>query len=979
MRRTRGVARLLSSLSLHISHTCGASRSLRLQPCAALCTLAKSAPPSASTAPQSELRANDYSPMSTIEGGFLAQADAELVHDFCAELRSAPTGSGTSPLIPAWARAGAIQALEVMAQQAPAQLWRNNAELHSWLAGANLWDREVLLAAADPLLAKAVIAQHSKARDASPALLSLRELTAMLHTVLPAWAQAQGIQAPATPEPAAPGFGTAPASRPAPKPTTQYTPTVAIDTGLSAEDRAVIQAGMQPLYAHADAMTLAEDFYGIPPQLWVRSVAKLRRVLCSTPFEVLMPCESEQAVATARARGELAALHIDPVLPASVRGMAAAREYLDAQAARVAARARLRNQATLHTITAVHAALCIAGPQDSQLNASAAWTEERAVLALRGALSRLHAASSSRDPDAHPVYMDWVPLVARAAEVYFGEDVSTARAMRDTADLRQPHQWYPLARSMKRRIVYHAGPTNSGKTYRALQALKAARSGVFAGPLRLLALEVYETLNTAGCITNLITGQEKKELPFASHIACTVEMAPTDRTVDVAVLDEIQLLGDPWRGWAWTRALLGIAAPEIHLCGDPAAIPAVQAIAQLCGDELEINYYSRRSTLEVSDETLGGSLARVQPGDAVIAFTRRNIYAIRRAIEQSTPYKCCLIYGSLPPETRSAQARLFNEPDSGYDVLVASDAVGMGLNLNIRRVVFQAVHKFDGTTKRELLAPEAKQIAGRAGRAGTRWPNGIATTLHAADLPVLREALDAPVVPIERAGICPTDEQLVAFEAHMPAGTSLPKLLSAFVEASRLDGSAYFMGRMDHIMAAAKALEAVPGLDLRTRYTLCAAPVQLQREDLKAYFLAWAHALAAGRVATMDVQLPLEGAWDVHGMESMELLETRAASLDLYIWLAQKFPASFPQLAAALAAKQQAVRWIESGLESLTARRHRTARPAAGVSHTLASQRTAHAHMGGHTRSGGRRHRPGSSRTRAQRSSSSSSAAASSM
>ena len=140
-----------------------------------------------------------------------------------------------------------------------------------------------------------------------------------------------------------------------------------------------------------------------------------------------------------------------------------------------------------------------------------------------------------------------------------------------------PHELYPNARSMKRKIVYHGGPTNSGKTYEALQRLKMASGmgGIYCGPLRLLALEVYEKLNIDGIFCQLVTGQDKRYIPSSLHTSCTIEMCNIDKVYDVAVLDEIQLISDTERGWAWTRAFLGLQAYEIHVCGSMEAAGTV--------------------------------------------------------------------------------------------------------------------------------------------------------------------------------------------------------------------------------------------------------------------------------------------------------------------------------------------------------------------------------------------------------------------
>jgi ATP-dependent RNA helicase SUPV3L1/SUV3 len=122
----------------------------------------------------------------------------------------------------------------------------------------------------------------------------------------------------------------------------------------------------------------------------------------------------------------------------------------------------------------------------------------------------------------------------------------------------------------------------------------------------------------------------------------------------------------------------------------------------------------------VANESLNGDYRKIQKGDCVVAFSKADLFSIKAEIERLTPYKCCLVYGQLPPETRSAQARLFNEDDTGFDVLVASDAIGMGLNLNIRRIIFHTTLK-GGKRDQSWIEPGyIKQIGGRAGRLSSK-------------------------------------------------------------------------------------------------------------------------------------------------------------------------------------------------------------------------------------------------------------------
>ena len=253
------------------------------------------------------------------------------------------------------------------------------------------------------------------------------------------------------------------------------------------------------------------------------------------------------------------------------------------------------------------------------------------------------------------------------------------------ADMRNPGEWYPGARNMRRKIIMHVGPTNSGKTYQALRRLESANTGWYGGPLRLLAHEIFNRMNKKGIKCNLITGEEIRVVDIDAPItSSTIEMFSESTIYDVAVLDEIQMLADPQRGFAWTSALLGLKAKEIHLCGEEAAVPLVSKIAEELGEEIEVNRYERLSGLRTDSKPLV-SYKNIQKGDCVVAFSRKAIFSIRELIERESGLKCAMVYGALPPETRSMQADLFNDPNSGYDVIVASDAIGMGLNLYFPR------------------------------------------------------------------------------------------------------------------------------------------------------------------------------------------------------------------------------------------------------------------------------------------------------
>ena len=259
---------------------------------------------------------------------------------------------------------------------------------------------------------------------------------------------------------------------------------------------------------------------------------------------------------------------------------------------------------------------------------------------------------------------------------------SELRNLGELGDLRYPFEWFPSARGMRRQLHLHIGPTNSGKTYQALKRLEQAESGIYASPLRLLAREVYGRLNAQGKKCNLITGDEVilSEGLDAIMNSCTVEMVPIGTEMDVAVIDEIQMIADDQRGWAWTAALLGVAAKEVHLCGEERTLPLIEKLAAAMGESLTVHRYERLSPLQTSSSALR-KFENLRKGDCIVAFSKREIHILKDEIEKRHRKRVAVVYGSLPPEVRAEQAKLFNDQSNDYDFLVASDAVGMGLNL----------------------------------------------------------------------------------------------------------------------------------------------------------------------------------------------------------------------------------------------------------------------------------------------------------
>ncbi len=315
---------------------------------------------------------------------------------------------------------------------------------------------------------------------------------------------------------------------------------------------------------------------------------------------------------------------------------------------------------------------------------------------------------------------------------------------------KHPQDEYPEAHRQKRMFYLHLGDTNTGKTYQALQRLKQAGSGIYLAPLRILALENFERLCSEGVPCSLLTGEEEVKTQGARHLCCTVEKAGLNSSYDVAVIDEVQLVEDSQRGDAWTRAILGLNCPEIHLCGARLAKDQLLAMIRDCGDEYELKEYTRLVPLQI--EHTPYKLSDVKPGDALVAFSKRGVLKLSSYFSQKG-INNSVIYGDLPPEVRKLQYEAFIQGVN--PVLVATDAIGMGVNLPIRRLIFTDVEKFDGEDFCLLTTQEVKQIAGRAGRIGIYEVGYVACMDESIHL--IEQRLEAEDEPIEYAVIGPSE------------------------------------------------------------------------------------------------------------------------------------------------------------------------------------------------------------------------------
>ena len=253
------------------------------------------------------------------------------------------------------------------------------------------------------------------------------------------------------------------------------------------------------------------------------------------------------------------------------------------------------------------------------------------------------------------------------------------------------------------------GPTNTGKTHLAVERMIAHSSGMIGFPLRLLAREVYDRVVALKGPKQvaLITGEEKILPPDARWLLCTAESMPTDREVAFVALDEAQLAADAERGHVFTDRLLHARGrEETMILGSEALRPIIRSLVP----EAEIIGRPRFSTLRYAGAT---KISRLPKRSAIVAFSAEEVYAVAEMLRRLRG-GAAVVMGALSPRTRNAQVQMFQAGEVDY--LVATDAIGMGLNMDVAHVAFASLSKFDGRRQRRLTVSEMAQIAGGAGR-----------------------------------------------------------------------------------------------------------------------------------------------------------------------------------------------------------------------------------------------------------------------
>ncbi|MGB5505387.1 MAG: helicase-related protein [Sulfurovum sp.] len=472
-----------------------------------------------------------------------------------------------------------------------------------------------------------------------------------------------------------------------------------------------------------------------------------------------------------------------------------------------------------------------------------------------------------------------------------------AKTIRDFKNL------FPLARELKRKIVFHVGPTNSGKTYQALKTLKEAPTGYYLAPLRLLALEGYENLKKEGVAASLITGEEEIIDEESTHISSTIEMMNAAVDVDVCVIDEIQMIADRDRGWAWANALMGVPAKKVILTGSSNALKAVKELCTYLGEELEIIHFERKNELVMLSEPT--SMKRIEPQTAIVAFSRRDVLSLKQQLSEK--YSVSVVYGNLSPEVRREEARRFREGES--QILVATDAIAMGLNLPIKTLIFSKDNKFDGLRRRELLPTEVLQISGRAGRYGFE-EKGYVGALDENALTTITSVFHTPLSDLELPVSVMASLEHVMLIGEILETDNILDILEFFADNMEFEGP--FMAANIDSMLEIAAIVSEYTLDLKTRFFLSCAPASISSPYIESVFHRYIRQIEAGGKVLYIPPRDLPAFAQTNDM--LLNAEDRVREISLYLWLSFKFPDIFEDTAKAIAARVRLNNFIENSL-----------------------------------------------------------------
>jgi ATP-dependent RNA helicase SUPV3L1/SUV3 len=494
------------------------------------------------------------------------------------------------------------------------------------------------------------------------------------------------------------------------------------------------------------------------------------------------------------------------------------------------------------------------------------------------------------------------------------EEERHAQRTKESINLAEYPATFDAASKMARRFIALLGPTNSGKTHKAMEALAQAESGVYLAPLRLLALENYERLQAVRredgepLKVSLITGEERRLAENATHVASTVEMLDPRTPVEVAVIDEIQMLADRDRGAAWTAAVCGAPASTVYLVGAPEARRAIEALAERLECPLEVHVLKRKAPLSMEPGAVR-KLRNLRRGDAVIAFSRREVLMWRDMITE-TGLSVATVYGNLSPEVRRVQAERFREGQA--DIVVGTDALAMGLNLPISRVVMTTAVKYNGIEEEEISAALAKQIAGRAGRFGVH-EEGFVAGYDDETHETMRSLMKEKIPPVRATGfaVAPSIEQLHRISS-VTGETSLVKLLRRFVHNIDVPDGFFFPKITEEQNERAEWLDTLD-LSVAEKFALSLVPISARVPTLQSAWEHWSLSLAKKKVHRLQPH-PQSLFW-----QNLQEVEDTCRMYSAYAWLGYRIPEYFPSIEEAQALAREASERVDTLLREQNA------------------------------------------------------------
>ena len=465
---------------------------------------------------------------------------------------------------------------------------------------------------------------------------------------------------------------------------------------------------------------------------------------------------------------------------------------------------------------------------------------------------------------------------------------------------------YPLARSLKRKLYFYVGVTNSGKTYQAINELTSADCGTYLAPLRLLALENYENIKAKNIPVSLVTGEEEKFDEDAGHICSTIEMIDFNLDVDVCVIDEVQMLADPDRGWAWVNAIVGSPARKVIMTGSVNALDAIKKIAIYLGEDLEIVKFKRKNSLEVMKKAV--NLRDIKSGTALIAFSRTEVLKIKSKL--SKYHKVSVLYGNLSPEVRQDEARRFREGET--DILVATDAIAMGLNLPIKYILFTTDEKYDGKTTRKLISNEIIQIAGRAGRYGHHEQGFVGATNKKVLEHIARE-FQSPLHTIKPPfRMKATGVQIEELSTHLKT-KNLTQILEYFSKHMKFDGP-FKAVNLSSMIELSKELDTKQNMKLEDKYLLSQAPISLKSSLIRNAYYFYINSIINNSVVHYKSNVKIHKV--ARTAQDLLKAEDEVKKISLYLWIAYKFPTLFPDVQKAMNMRVSVNQYCEKTLKS---------------------------------------------------------------